>query len=111
MPPYERHLFVCTNRREDDNPKGCCASKGSEAVHARFKEELHRRGLKGRMRANAAGCLDACAFGVTVVVYPEGVWYRGVTTADVDAIIDEHLIGGRPVQRLLMTVRKAAPPP
>jgi (2Fe-2S) ferredoxin len=102
MPPYTRHIFVCTNRRPADNPKGCCALKGSEAVLDRFKEELHRRGLKGQMRANAAGCLDACAFGTSVVVYPEGVWYGGVQVADVVEIIDSHLLGHRPVERLRM---------
>ena len=102
MPPYTRHIFVCTNLRSADNPKGCCALKGSEAVLDRFKEELHQRGLKGRMRANASGCLDACAFGTSVVVYPEGVWYGGVQVADVVEIIDSHLLGDRPVERLRM---------
>ena len=100
MPPYERHVFVCTNRRDPDNPKGCCALKGSEAVLDRFKEELHRRGLKGRMRANASGCLDACALGTSVVVYPEGVWYGHVTPADVPEIVERHLVNGEPVERL-----------
>src|SRR5262245_35416597 len=101
MPGYERHLFTCINRREPGNPKGCCAEKGGEEVAEAFKIGLHKRGLKGRMRANKAGCLDECASGVTVVVYPEGVWYSGVTTGDVDEIIDAHLVGGKPVARLL----------
>ena len=54
------------------------------------------------MRANAAGCLDQCARGVTVVVYPEQVWYGGVKVDDVREIIDEHLFGGVPVERLRM---------
>jgi (2Fe-2S) ferredoxin len=105
-PPFTRHVFVCTNRRPDGNPKGCCATKGGEEVRALFKEELAKRGLKGRMRANAAGCLDTCGFGVSVVVYPEGTWYGGVTAADVPTIIEEHLVGGRPVERLLMPLHK-----
>ena len=105
-PPFHRHVFVCTNRRPDDNPKGCCATKGGEEVRARFKDELSRRGLKGSMRANAAGCLDTCAFGVSVVVYPEGTWYAGVKAEDVPTIVEEHLVGGRPVQRLLMPGKK-----
>jgi (2Fe-2S) ferredoxin len=99
-PPYERHLFICTNRRPDGNPKGCCASKGSEALKAAFKSELDKRGIKGAMRANAAGCLDACEHGMSMVVYPEGVWYGGVTQDDVSEIVEQHLIGGRPVERL-----------
>jgi (2Fe-2S) ferredoxin len=111
MPPYQRHVFVCTNRRPADNPKGSCAEKGSEAVLERFKEELHNRGLKGKMRANAAGCLDACAFGTSVVVYPEGVWYAGVKVDDVVEIIESHLLGNTPVERLRMkgTTSSAAP--
>jgi (2Fe-2S) ferredoxin len=102
MPPYRLHIFVCTNRRPDDNPKGSCGQKGSEAIHQRFKEELAKRGLKGEIRANTSGCMDACAFGVTVVVYPEGVWYGRVKLEDVDEIIESHIIGGKPVERLRM---------
>ena len=102
MPHFRRHVFVCTNRREPDNPKGCCADKGAEAVRDEFKRLLHERGLKGTIRANAAGCLDQCARGVTVVVYPEQVWYGGVQVGDVAEIVEEHLVGGRTVERLLM---------
>jgi len=54
------------------------------------------------MRANAAGCLDQCAYGPTVVVYPEQVWYGGVSVGDVGEIIEQHLLGGVPVERLRM---------
>ncbi|MEK7727969.1 MAG: (2Fe-2S) ferredoxin domain-containing protein [candidate division KSB1 bacterium] len=97
---FEKHIFICTNQRPLDNPKGCCASKGSEAIAAKFKEELHKRGLKGKMRANKAGCLDMCELGPTVVVYPEGVWYKHVALEDIEEIIESHLVGGRPVDRL-----------
>jgi (2Fe-2S) ferredoxin len=99
-PPFERHLFVCTNRRPDGNPKGCCASKGSEALQRKLKEEVGRRGLHGKVRVNSAGCLDACASGTSIVVYPEGVWYGPVTLADVDELVEQHLVQGHPVARL-----------
>jgi (2Fe-2S) ferredoxin len=102
MPHYEKHVFICTNRRDPGNPKGCCASKGSEKIRETFKKELAERGLKGRMRANAAGCLDQCAHGPTVVVYPEQVWYTVPTSEDAVEIIEKHLIGGVPVERLRM---------
>jgi (2Fe-2S) ferredoxin len=102
MPFLEKHVFICTNRRDPSNPKGSCALKGSEAIRERFKKEIYERGLKGRMRANAAGCLDQCENGCTVVVYPEQVWYGHVTPDDVTEIIEEHLIAGRPVARLLL---------
>jgi (2Fe-2S) ferredoxin len=109
-PPFQRHVFVCTNRRPDGHPKGCCATKGSEEIRAAFKTELEKRGIKGQMRANAAGCLDTCALGVSVVIYPEGVWYGGVKLEDVPTIVEEHLIGGKPVERLLMPFAKKKEP-
>ena len=100
MPHLDRHVFICTNRREPGNPKGCCAEKGSEEVREAFKKQLHALGLHKKIRANAAGCLDQCAQGVTVVVYPEQVWYGKVKAEDVKEIIEEHLIGGKVVERL-----------
>ena len=102
MPFLERHLFICTNRRDPNNPKGSCAQKGSEALKERFKKELYERGLKGKVRANAAGCLDQCEHGCTVVVYPEQVWYGKVTVDDVVEIIEKHVQGGQIVERLLI---------
>jgi (2Fe-2S) ferredoxin len=101
-PHFDRHVFICVNRREPGNPKGCCAEKGAEEVRDAFKQLLHDKGLKGRIRANAAGCLDQCSRGVSVVVYPEQIWYGGVTAADVSEIVEQHLLGGVPVERLRM---------
>jgi (2Fe-2S) ferredoxin len=95
-------VFVCENQRPPDDPRGSCGSKGSPAIRKALKDELKRRGLKGTVRANAAGCLDACPFGPTVVVYPEGVWYGGVKPEDVPEIVERHLLGGEPVARLLI---------
>ena len=100
-PPYTRHVFICTNRRPDGSPRGCCASKGSEELKVAFKRELDAHGVKD-VRPNPAGCLDACERGAAVVVYPEGVWYGGVTAADVKEIVEEHLVAGRVVERLVM---------
>jgi (2Fe-2S) ferredoxin len=52
------------------------------------------------VRINGAGCLDQCAYGPTIVVYPEAVWYGAVTLADVDEIFESHVLGGKPVERL-----------
>jgi len=55
---------------------------------------------KGQYGINKAGCLGRCDEGPVLVVYPEGVWYTYLDEADIDEIIDEHLVGGRPVERL-----------
>ena len=65
-----------------------------------MKEAVAKAGLRGRVRVNSAGCLGECANGVMVVVYPDAVWYRGVRAEDVDRIVEEHLVNGRPVEAL-----------
>src|SRR5687768_17421425 len=102
MPSLQRHVFVCINERAADNPKGCCKAKGGEDVRDQLKLELKKRGLSKLIRANNAGCLDQCEQGVTVVVYPEQVWYGHVTVDDIEEIIEKHLIGGEVVSRLLL---------
>lgn len=102
MTGYERHVFVCTNERAAGHPRGDCKSKEGVAVRDRLKQELTARGLSKLIRANNAGCLDQCEHGVTVVVYPEQVWYGKVTLADVVEIVERHLIGGEVVERLLI---------
>ncbi len=106
---YVRHIFICTNRRRDDDPKGSCAQKGSESIRELFKKELKARGLKTKVRANASGCLDACSHGPNVVIYPEGVWYGSVKEEDVAEIIERHIIGGEVIERLLIKGPRYAP--
>jgi (2Fe-2S) ferredoxin len=102
MAKFQKHIFICINEREAGDPKGCCAARGGKDVASAFKKKLHERGLKRIVRPNKAMCLDQCAMGVTIVVYPEGTWYGHVTVDDVDEIIDQHIIGGRPVERLVI---------
>ncbi len=92
---WERHVFVCTGG------DWCAEIDGNgQGLHGRLKQLVARAGLKDRIRINHSGCLDQCGFGPMVVVYPEGVWYWGVDPDDAEAIVQEHLIGGRPVERL-----------
>src|SRR5215471_7251542 len=100
MPKFEHHIFICANQRPAENPRGCCDSEGLGSLQLAFKKELSRRGLKEKVRANKAGCLDQCEHGPTVVVYPEGVWYGNVQLSDVPEIVESHIAGDRPVERL-----------
>lgn len=102
MPPFEMHLFFCLNERAAQDPRGSCIARGSRALHAYAKEKVLGLGLAGRVRVNQAGCLDACLHGPSVVIYPDAVWYQIKSQADVDAIFKEHIVGGKPVERLRM---------
>jgi (2Fe-2S) ferredoxin len=102
MPSYQRHVFVCINERAPDHPRGCCKSRGGDDVRAALKRELAARGMQEQVRANNAGCLDQCEHGVTMVVYPEQVWYGGVKPEDVPEIVERHIINGEYVTRLMI---------
>jgi len=102
MKRFEKHIFVCENKRPTEDTRGCCFDKGSAAVRELFKTRIKELGLKSEVRANVSGCLDACEFGVTVLVYPEQIWYGGVTIDDVEEIIQEHIINNRPIERLFI---------
>lgn len=97
-----RYLFVCINRRADENPKGCCAAKDSEEVYGALKAEVAARGLaKREARVCTSSCLDQCATGVTVLVEPDHFFYGRVTLADIPEIV-EGLVIGQPVKRLVV---------
>lgn len=100
MAKPELHLFVCLNKREGEDPRGDCMSRGAEAVHAQFKALVKEKKLNGRIRVNKAGCLDQCQHGTVAVVYPEGVWYRGLTVEDVPRIVEKHFVEGEVVEEL-----------
>ena len=97
---YERHIFFCLNQRESG--EACCAQQGAQLAFEHCKSRVKALGLagKGGVRVNKAGCLDRCAGGPVAVVYPEAVWYTYVDRADLDEIIEEHLVNDRIVDRL-----------
>ncbi|MGE5432296.1 MAG: (2Fe-2S) ferredoxin domain-containing protein [Syntrophomonadaceae bacterium] len=102
MKRFEKHIFVCENKRPEGDPRGCCFDKGSPAIREKFKKRLKELGLSHLVRANTSGCLDACEFGPSIVVYPEQVWYGGVKVEDVEEIIQSHIINNIPVERLMI---------
>jgi (2Fe-2S) ferredoxin len=96
---FEKHLFICTQERPPGEKKSCGQAHGLELVKL-FKKAIADKGLNIAIRAQRAGCLDACAFGPALVVYPDGVYYGSLTFDDVQEIVDEHLVNNRPVERL-----------
>ena len=106
MPAFTSHIFVCCNQREPGHKRGCCDPDGSGELRDCFKKELKRHKLGPLVRANQAGCLDQCELGPTVVIYPQGIWYGGVSLKDVPRIIEETVIGGRILPDLLIPAEK-----
>lgn len=102
---YRCHVFCCVNERPPDHERGSCARKGSVRLRDYMKAKAKALGL-GDVRINAAGCLDRCELGPTMVIYPEGIWYRYETRADVDEILERHVVKGEPVDRLMLPARQ-----
>jgi (2Fe-2S) ferredoxin len=101
MSYYRRHLFFCTNDRADGS--ACCARFNAQAMRDYAKQRTKELGVAGRegcVRVNSAGCLNRCAEGPVLVVYPEAVWYSYVDQTDIDEIIERHVLKGEVVERL-----------
>ena len=98
---YHKHVFFCTNQRPSG--EACCNDKGAQKMRDYVKHKVKALGLnaaENRIRINSAGCMDRCAEGPVLVVYPEGIWYTYIDEHDLDEIIEEHLQHGRIVERL-----------
>src|SRR5215471_20983111 len=91
---YHRHVFLCTG------PKCCTPETGLEAWE-QLKQLLKDKGLLTGPNAcyrTKVGCLRICCHGPTMVVYPEGTWYHGMTAERIPRFVQEHLVEGRPVE-------------
>ena len=107
MPRPLRHVFVCVNQRPV-GAKPACGSRGpgkdGEAVFAALLRSVGQRSeLWGKVAVTGCGCLGPCFAGPNVVVYPDAVWYAGVTPADAGEIVEHHLINDEQVARLVYT--------
>jgi (2Fe-2S) ferredoxin len=97
---YTKHIFICTNQKAPG--KKCCANGGGEPFFDYMKDKLKTLDLHGpgKFRVSKSGCLGRCALGPCLVIYPEGVWYSYTSFADLDEIIEKHLIQGNIVEGL-----------
>jgi (2Fe-2S) ferredoxin len=100
---FSHHLFFCLNERS--NGEACCEQHNAFALFDYAKKRVKELGLAGagKIRVNKAGCLDRCADGPVMVIYPQGIWYTFIDKDDIEEIIQSHLISGRPVERLQLT--------
>ena len=87
--PYIRQIHICINNRNGESPS--CGYSGSEEVVEELRKVCKERNLKGKIRVVRSGCLDVCAFGPNMMIWPEGLWYMKVTKNDVPQIVDTYL--------------------
>ncbi len=102
MPKPEKHVFVCTQSRPLCHPRSSCSQHGCAEVYEELLWQLEQRQLFGKVQVTATGCMGPCSEGPTVLVYPEGVMYGGLKKTDVAAVVDEHLLNGRPLKNKLV---------
>ena len=102
MPRPEKHVFVCTQNRPDGHPRGSCGAKGCADVMNEFMNQIQAQNLFDKIALTNTGCLGPCMMGPSVLVYPDGVMYGKLTKDDVKTIIEQHLLGGTPVESLLV---------
>jgi len=92
--PYVAHVFVCTNDRK--GARKSCADGGSARLKDTLKDAVAAKGWKGRVRVSSSGCMGLCESGPNVIIYPQKIWFSGVTPADIPKILAalEQILGG-----------------
>jgi len=92
---YRKHVLICTREGE-----GRCGSHGGMELLNAMRKEAAALNLKD-VYITKTGCTSQHHLGNTIIVYPEGIWYKGVELSDVQEIVEKHLKGNKPVKRLI----------
>lgn len=95
---FEKHIFICANQKAEG--KACCGEQNGMELVQKFREVIAEKGLKGKVRAQKSGCLDACQNGPVLVIYPDGTYYGKVSIHDVEKIVDEHVLQNKIIEEL-----------
>ncbi|WP_074651793.1 (2Fe-2S) ferredoxin domain-containing protein [Terriglobus roseus] len=97
----ERQILVCMNERDPDASRPSCRNEGAKKLKDELKDLVKDAGLKGRVRVLETSCMDQCEHAAVCVVYPDNVWYSFTKAKDAEDIVQQHLVGGKPVEHLL----------
>src|ERR1700686_4126389 len=103
---YRRHVLLCTG-------PNCCTPEEGLAAWEVLKQQIKDRGLGEGENAcyrTKVGCLRICCHGPTMVVYPEGTWYHGMTAERIPRLVQEHLVEGQPIQEWVFAENPLAAP-
>ena len=100
MSKPKHHFFVCTNARPPFAGPSCGPEEGNEILMG-LREEVEKRELQDDVQVTGCACLGPCENGPVVAVYPEAIWYNRVKSEDVEEIVKQHMVNGKPVERLI----------
>lgn len=89
--PYQRMIFVCMNASHDGENRPVCTAGCAKEVLKAMKEEVKRRGLKGKVRVLKSGCMDLCEKGPNVMIFPDGTLHSGVSPQDLPELLAKYL--------------------
>jgi (2Fe-2S) ferredoxin len=106
--PNKYHAFVCAQSRPEGHPRGCCTSRAAgEKFFDRLVAKMSEKNLwEAGVSVASSSCLGFCKYGPLMVVYPQGVWYKLETAADIDEIVESHFANDKPVERLMVKPTK-----
>ncbi|AJP72705.1 (2Fe-2S) ferredoxin domain-containing protein [Sphingomonas hengshuiensis] len=103
---YKRHIFACHTQRPPQHPRGSCGAAGAGPLWERLGKRIEALDLTGEVGFTASGCLGFCSAGPLIVIYPEGVWYKPQSEADIDLIVEHHLQQDRLVEDLVVVLSR-----